>query len=373
MLRRALIAPVVLLLAACGSGGGGSAPTPPPPPPPPNPDVLAVNGGIAIQSETGRALLPFKPALLATATYPVSISFTISGATGGATCGAGVDYTVVSAPNVVATPAALTAGSLSLEAASGNRQVDLLLCPGASSADKQISFLWNDGANAGTATGTLRASASTTVELSKRLNDTGVTTCSSASANGLTCPQAGLAGQDAETGRDTNTSITGQGAFRASALALNILPGTTCLQDNVTGLVWEGKVAGGLHDAAATYSWRSAASANGGAPGATGGGVCTGSACDSDSFVAAVNAERHCGFNDWRLPAADELSGIVNSGATAAPTIAAQFANQAAAPYWSASPKAGDAAGAWAVDFNSGAVVAQAKSTANRIRLVRGR
>ncbi|WP_426210258.1 DUF1566 domain-containing protein [Massilia sp. TWP1-3-3] len=374
MVRRSLIGTALVLLSACGGGGGGgSAPAQPPVVVPPPPDVLAVNSGVAIQGLTGEAVLSFRPALLAAATYPVGMSFTITGATGGIACSPGVDFFVVAASNVSATPAASTTGRLTLDAGSVNRQVDLAICSGAGSADKTLSFAWNDGNASGVASGLLRASASSTLELSKRINDTGITTCASLAAVGLACPQAGLAGQDAELGRDGTAAITGQGGFRVSAFMLTTLPNSSCVQDGVTGLVWEGKTASGLHSANATYTWRSAAAANGGAIGTGNGGVCTGSVCDTDAFVAAANSERTCGFSDWRLPHADELSGIVDSGASAAPTIPAAFANQAAATYWTDSPKAGDSAGAWAVDFNSGAVTAQAKSTANRIRLVRGR
>ena len=370
-LRRALSGAALLLLAACG-GGGGKTPTPPPVVVPETPDVLAVASGTAIQSQLGQSLLAFRPALLSSATYPVGMNFTIVGATGGASCAAGVDYVVATAANVSATPGASTSGRITLDAGSVNRQISLLVCPGTGGVDKPITFNWNDGAASGAASGLIRASGSTTLALSKRINDTGVLSCATLTAVGLPCPQPGFAGQDAETGRDSTAGVTGQGAYRGSARLLTSLANGACLQDNVTGLVWENKTGAGLHDSAATYTWRSALG-NGGSAGTAAGGVCTGSTCDTDGLVAAVNAERLCGFDDWRLPLADELSGIVDSGASSAPTIAAQFSGQAAAPYWSASPKAGDSAGAWAVDFNSGAVVAQAKSSANRVRLVRGR
>lgn len=334
--------------------------------------MLAVNGATAIQSPTGQALLAFRAALLSSVTYPVAMNYTIAGGVGGSACAAGIDYIVAPSANVTATPGASTAGRLTLDSAASPRTVTLMICPGTGSVDKPLTFSWNDGAASGTATGLVRASGSTTLALSKRINDTGVTTCSSSTANALACPQTGFAGQDAETGRDANAAVVGQGSTRTVAAQLSTFSSGGCVQDNVTGLIWEGKTAGGLHDSAATYSWKSALG-NGGSIGTSAGGVCTGSACDTDSFVAAVNAERLCGFNDWRLPLADELSGIVDSGVATAPTIFAQFTGQAAAAYWSASPKAGDSAGAWAVDFNSGAVVAQAKSSANRVRLVRGR
>ncbi|MCC2959752.1 DUF1566 domain-containing protein [Massilia sp. IC2-278] len=357
--------PVSLLLAACG-GGGGSKPAPAPAPPPPvaiKPTVLALGDARAAKGLDGQALLGFRLALRADANFPAQVSFTVEGGTGGASCAAGVDYL---------TPAST---SMSLASGSSERQFNLQVCPGSASADKVLTVRWNDGANSGTASGTIRANsiaAGAGIENSKRLNDTGIAACASAGANGLACPQTGFAGQDAETGRDANERVVGQGSYKTTGFVMTVLPGSACVQDSVTGLVWEGKSGTGLHAPDNTYTWLLRNGANGGATGTANGGVCSGSNCDTESFVAAVNAERWCGFSDWRLPTADELSGIVDAGATAAPTIRAQFAGQAAAPYWSASPKAGDAAGAWMVDFNSGVVGAVAKTSPQRVRLVRG-
>lgn len=359
---------VVAVLAACG-GGGASTPAPVVPLPP---AVLAVSSPVASQAASGQPQLVYQAALLAGAAYPVTMTFALTGATGGASCSAGVDYLVAASANVTATPGAGTTGTLVLASAASARQVTLALCPGSSGTDKLIGLRWNDGVAIGDATGTVRGGANFAYDRSKRLNDTGITTCANASTSGLSCAQAGFAGQDAEAGRDATPAITGQGVNLVSAFVFNALPGNACIQDNVTGLVWEGKTGSGLHAGTATYSWLASSGANGGAAGSAAGGACTGSACDTEHFVAAVNAEGWCGFGDWRLPSADELAGIVDNGASAAPTIRAQFANQAGAPYWSASPKAGDTAGAWAVDFNSGAIGALAKSQPARVRLVRG-
>lgn len=351
--------PASLLLAACG-GGGGSKPAPAPTPPVAvKPTVLALADARTVKGLDGQTLLGLRLALRADASFPAQVSFTVEGATGGASCAAGVDY--------------LTPSSTTMNLASGSteRQFNLQVCPGSASAEKVLTVRWNDGANSGTASGTIRSSGSG-VENSKRLNDTGIAACANAGANGLSCPQTGFAGQDAETGRDASERVVGQGSYKTSGFVMTVLPGSSCVQDSVTGLVWEGKTGTGLHAPDNTYSWLLRNGSNGGAVGTANGGVCSGSNCDTESFVAAVNAERWCGFSDWRLPTADELSGIVDAGASAAPTIRSQFAGQAAAPYWSASPKAGDAAGAWMVDFNSGAVGSVAKSSAQRVRLVRG-
>lgn len=347
-------------LVACGGGGGGSPAVPVVVVPPPK--LLALANAQAAQAPsatpTAYSLLGFRVALRSDATLPGTLALTYEGGVSGATCASGVDF--------LTGPASLTLDS-------GSAQVNLQVCPGAATTDKTITVRWNDGGGTGVANGTIRGSANTAYDNSKRLNDTGITTCGTATAANLACPQAGLPGQDGETGREATANVVGQGSYRNPAFQLTALPGSTCIQDGVTGLVWEGKAASGLHAAGATYTWRTAAATNGGAPGTANGGVCSVSGCDTDSFVAAVNAEAWCGFKDWRLPTADELSGIVDAGATSAPTIRAIFANQQGGAYWSASPKAQDSDGAWIVDFSSGAIGAVAKSSANRVRLVRGR
>lgn len=365
-----LLAPVLTLLAACG-GGGSAAPVAP---------VLraqalqAVTAPVASQSASGQSLLALRAALLANATFPIQMKLTITGGTGGAACDAGVDYVIPAASNLTVTTGASSTAELSIASASAVRQINLMVCPGSSAVDKTLSVLWSDYSSiGGTTSAVIRGSANATPALAKRLNDTGITSCASGSANGLACPQTGFAGQDGETGRDANTSITGAGSNRSTAFLMTALPAATCVQDSVTGLTWEGKTTtAGLHAASNTYSWLSNSALNGGAAGTASAGVCTGSGCDTEKFVAAVNAEAHCGFRDWRLPTADELANIVDAGTATAPTVSTVFANQAASAYWSASPRAADTAGAWVVDFSSGVAGTVAKSSANRVRLVRG-
>jgi hypothetical protein len=373
----ALTAPFALaaLVAACGGGGGGGGggTSAPAPAPVPKAAVLAVSSPVASQAASGQSQLVFRTTLLAEPTFPADMTFAITGATAGSSCGAGVDYVISPAANV-SVAAGGAGGTLALASAASERLITVLVCPGSGSADKTLAMHWADPSKAGDTTGVIRASANLALDKSKRLNDTGIITCANGSSTTASCPQAGFAGQDADFGRDVSVAITGVGANRTSAFALSSLASGACVQDSVTGLVWESKTTSGLHAAASTYTWllTGANSANGGAVGNANGGVCTASGCDTEKFVAAVNLEATCGFSDWRLPTADELGGIVDAGAAAAPTIRPQFANQAASAYWSASPKAGDSAGAWAVDFNSGAIGALAKSSANRVRLVRG-
>ena len=219
------------------------------------------------------------------------------------------------------------------------------------------------------------------------LNDTGVVTCSDASGNGLPCPQGGYPGQDAEYGRDAtaNDDSDGLAGFSFTKLDANGQPlpadaaEWSCVQDSVTGLFWEVKTDdGGLHDRDWTYTWyHSDPATNGGAPGKDAGGSCGGTVadgCDTEKLVAAVNVEGLCGFADWRLPEREELRGLVDySIPPPGPTIdLAFFPNTRSWYYWSASPYADDADGAWGVDFNDGSDSANFRSHDYLVRLVRG-
>ncbi|OQX11937.1 MAG: hypothetical protein BWK73_16210 [Thiothrix lacustris] len=156
-----------------------------------------------------------------------------------------------------------------------------------------------------------------------KLNDTGITTCSNATTNGLPCPQADFPGQDAESGRDanqaTNNDADGHRGFSFTKISSTgaELPASatqwSCVKDNVTGLMWEVKTDdSGLHDKDWTYSWYEPdGSKNGGNAGTQNGGSCgETSICDTSSYVQSVNAHGWCGANDWRMPTVDELSGI---------------------------------------------------------------
>jgi hypothetical protein len=141
-------------------------------------------------------------------------------------------------------------------------------------------------------------------------------------------------------------------------------------------LIWEVKTpggSGGLHDANNTYSWfNSNTATNGGNAGTANGGACTGSGCDTEKFVAAVNAAGLCGFSDWRLPTVGELLSIIDlSIATLGPVIdTAYFPNTLSATYWSASQSA--TANAERINFFQGHWGAEFKSANRLVRLVRG-
>ncbi|HEX6999455.1 MAG TPA: DUF1566 domain-containing protein [Gammaproteobacteria bacterium] len=227
------------------------------------------------------------------------------------------------------------------------------------------------------------------------LNDTGADRCANGTETGLDCPQPNFPQQDAESGRDAAAragtlvktgggaagfdfvKISSAGIALPTDAALGPEPSDwACTLDRVTGLLWEVRpdLPGSFRDRGDTYSWLVAdEDANGGDAGVENAGSCTGSACDTAAYAAAVNAQTLCGFDDWRLPAASELASIVHHGRSA-PAIDADYfpdVPSAEALYWTATPSAADANAAWAVNFATGELVSVFKSYPARVRLVR--
>lgn len=187
------------------------------------------------------------------------------------------------------------------------------------------------------------------------LNDTGITSnqcfqlaassvfasCSNSFATTLNNAQDGMVGRDVLTPIDNNN---GQLGFDFTSIA-----GGACIQDNVTGLMWESKTtAPGLHNLTNTYTNYSATynPAN-----------LYGTATDASGLIAAVNSEALCGFNDWRMPAADELQSIVNFGVTSGASVdPVWFPNTQASVFWSDTPNVDVSSSAWFVDFGIGSI-----------------
>ena len=217
-----------------------------------------------------------------------------------------------------------------------------------------------------------------------KLNDTGITSCADASSWELACPVAGFPGQDAESGRDAsaNDDSDGHAGFSftkvsssGEALAASA-PEWSCVKDNVTGLLWEIHTDdGGLRDKDNGYSWYNPdATTNGGDAGTQNGGSCSGGiSCDTESYVATVNAAGLCGYHDWRLPTAVELQGLVDySIGYPGPTIDTNFfPDTQQNVYWSSSAVAGNTNNAWNVNFNNGNTNWNNKNNNNQLRLVR--
>jgi hypothetical protein len=204
------------------------------------------------------------------------------------------------------------------------------------------------------------------VEKIAALNDTGVTGCTDFTSLNQPCPVATLPNQDADVGRDADarsgkltkvgfgqagfdfTKIDGNGA----ALA-NDAPAWPCIKDNTTGLTWEVPGGSALGSTNNVYTWYQPDDRlNGGNPGWPNGGNCTGSACDTYAYVAALNAAGLCSFHDWRLPTRRELLSLVNLGLSNPAFDSSAFPTQpnfTNAFYWTSTVNSGTASVGFAV------------------------
>lgn len=228
------------------------------------------------------------------------------------------------------------------------------------------------------------------VSASNTFNDTGITGCTDGVSVGLACPQAGYPGQDAEYGRDSthNDDSNGHAGFSftkldSTGLALVDQTATygatpwNCVKDSVTGLMWEVKATdAGLRDSTWTYTWYNSSGTNdGGSAGTANNGACFDAVnCDTEKYVAAVNAAGLCGYSDWRLPSAAELLSISDlSVAAPGPAIDSNyFPNSMSNYYFTSTPAAGTSSIAWGITLDDGsATYFVSKSTPSYVRLVR--
>jgi hypothetical protein len=205
--------------------------------------------------------------------------------------------------------------------------------------------------------------------------------CTSAAATSLNPAQDGMQGRDVAPA--TNSATDGKLGFSFTKIgaAGETLPASatawSCVQDNVTGMVWEVKTTdGGLRDWTKTYTnYDSTASAQfyNGTAYVNPTQVQIDAATNSVGFKNAVNAVGLCGANDWRLPTPDELQGLVDYGvAYPGPTIdATWFPNTQGNAFWSSSPYVGNAYFAWFVVFYDGGVGYTVRYYSYYVRLVR--
>lgn len=148
-----------------------------------------------------------------------------------------------------------------------------------------------------------------------------------------------------------------------------------CVLDNQSGLVWEvKKTEPGLHNINNTYSWHDSNNeSNGGYAGKANGGACTGSNCDTESYIMAVNAEKLCGYSGWYLPSRFELNTIVDANVFfPGPTLPkAFFPESLPGKYWTDTTFRTRRAGAWVWRFDHGSDYVAEKSEALNVRLTR--
>ena len=212
------------------------------------------------------------------------------------------------------------------------------------------------------------------------LNDTGITY----SMADETCIDVS---QDCSYGRDAthNDDSDGHAGFSFTKLDMsgNALSASAtswaCVRDNVTGHIWEVKTGnGGLRDFGNTYTWYNPdPETNGGDPGTADGGSCTGSDCDTASYVEAVNTlpVALCGYRDWRIPWKEELLSIADYG-RAFPAVDTDYfpwePEQPGPHVWTDSAVAYYGGGIyWDVRMQTGEDFSHADYISNRVRLVR--
>jgi len=364
-----------VVLSGCGGGSSGSTPADS------LPTLSIAAASVAEGSGGGATDLDFTVTLSAASSSDVMVDY----ATSDGTALSSSDYTVADASLTIT--AGGTTGTITV----------IVNADTAFEADETLGITLSNptGATLGT------ASATGTIfnDDPGGLNDTGITQWSDMTANNLGVMQASFPGQDADYGRDGNaatnsdadggagfsfTKLDDTGAALLDQAAAYAITPWSCVQDNVTGLMWEVKTkADDLRAMSHRYSWYNSTGENdGGSAGAANvdglGGtlVCVNKTdCDTEKYVAAVNAVGLCGYTDWRLPEEGDLRSIVDvsiapSGPT--PTIDNDyFPNTFPGFYWSSSPDAGDASRAWYINFNSGQSGISKKNNNISVRLVR--
>jgi hypothetical protein len=163
------------------------------------------------------------------------------------------------------------------------------------------------------------------------------------------CPEVGndFYGQDAQYGRD----VTSTGSQRYKRTIPN---GEAIVEDRITGLVWQGCLAGYSGDNCETQS-----------------------KVDSEYRFMWQNAVSYCdslswgGYTDWRLPDPYELQSIMNYGSSFPKIDTAAFWDKDGVTVWSSSTYLYNEYSAWRVDFGSGWVIEGGKAGGINVRCVR--
>jgi len=168
-------------------------------------------------------------------------------------------------------------------------------------------------------------------------------------------------------------AVDGTGQVQDASVA----PGV-CVFDEFTLLTWEVKTAEpGLRSRDNTYSWFNADESHDGEldyRGVPNGGTCTGSDCDTSSYVQAVNDQGLCGYNDWRMPSRDELGSISDPRRNQSPPSinSRHFPHTQAGEYWSGNDYQFQYDAAWLWSFQTGLDRVEWKRSPRYLRLVRG-
>lgn len=145
-----------------------------------------------------------------------------------------------------------------------------------------------------------------------------------------------------------------------------------CVEDTNTGLVWEVKSEdGGLHDKNNLYTWYEPTE-NGESAGIADGGRCDGGIdCDSYAYVHAINAQKLCGYSDWRLPTREEFMTLISVNGGGGSVNHDYFPQGLESWYWTATSNKKHPNYAWYLLFRNGIMLSDIKVRAKHLRLVR--
>lgn len=349
--------------------------------------ALSIADASIAEGDTGTSDLIFTISLPEAANGEVTVDY----ATSDGTATAGSDYALNSGFVTIAGGA--TSTTLTIEVINDRRQEgDETFTVTLSNQSPTVALGENSSA-----TGTITNEDENDVSL----NDTGITFGGNyPTGNNADCLSGESIGeQDCSSGRDftLNDDSDGHAGFSFTKLDANggDLPASaaewSCVRDNMTGLIWEVKQGSsgtigdeGLHDADDKYNWYNTDPAtNGGTVGHENdnGFVCTGytlgspeTYCNTQAYVARVNASGLCGATNWRMPGKKELLGLVNYNSSGpGPTVdAVYFPRTKSASYWSSSPFASPSPEiAWAINFDTGISANSGSHNGFSIRLVR--
>lgn len=218
------------------------------------------------------------------------------------------------------------------------------------------------------------------LEILSQLSKTGITTCGNSNANNLNCDQAAL-GSLSSFKQDGQT----QTGYKMEYVLLTHQQ-DECLLDGNSGLVWEKKNWSDVNSIRyydKSFTWyNSNAKTNGGNTGIRNKGFCetetpSGRQCDTQGYIAELNANRYCGYDDWRIPSITEIETIVDYGHIANRFDMFGFIDATITPstssVWLATPSASRSDTAWSLNIDTGRAHGFAfKDNALRLLAVRG-
>jgi len=229
-----------------------------------------------------------------------------------------------------------------------------------------------------------------------KVNGTGITWGANyPTGNNVDCTGEAIEQQDCSLGREQTHNDDSDGRAGFSYTKINndgtVIDSTEiewdCVQDNVTGLMWEVKNGGndiigdeGITDADDRFSWyNNDASSNGGDVGFedSGGDICLGydeedssTFCNTQNFTTRINNHALCGYADWRMPTRKELLTLIDYGQNK-PMIDSDYFPSSGEFVWSGTPLALESSSAWGVYFDYGNSFSIDRRNTRQVRLVR--